>query len=176
MTDQYDDDDNSGGQQNNGGGLRKQLEQALAELKTLKEANGTLKEQARQASVSTVLKDKGYNPKVAKLIPETVDASAEAVQAWLDEYGDVFNVQKADDGSDGSSGGADGGSAGDGDGVDSDEAMAYIQTMRQMGSINGGALPPEKARDLISKINDPSLKHEDLIKLIESHGGGVGLG
>lgn len=174
MTDQWTTDDDDSGQQNSGGGLRKQLEQALAELKTLKEANGTLKEQARRTSVSTVLKDKGYNIKVAKLIPTDVEPTAEAVQKWLDEYGDVFNVQQEAATDSGTTDDA-GGDVGASD-VDPEEAMSYIQTMRQMGNVNGGMLAPEKSRDLLAKINDPELKHEDLIKLIEAHGGGVGLG
>jgi hypothetical protein len=177
LTDQWDSDgtDNSGdGQQGNngGGGLRKQLEQALEQLKTLKSENDTLKTQTRQTAISTVVTGKGYNAKVAQLIPNTVAPTAEAVQAWLDEYGDVFNVKK-DDTAGSDSGGANEGAAGD---VDPDEAMEYIQTMRQMGAVNGGMMPPAKANDLLAKISNPELTKEDLIQLINAHGGGVGMG
>lgn len=170
MTDQDATDD--GGQQNNGGGLRKQLEQTLERLKALEGENETLKTVARTAAISGVLTDKKYPAKVATLIPATVAPTAEAVQAWLDEYGDVFNIAKDDQGSGESA--AAGEPAGDAEGFE--QAQEYIQTMRQMGNINGGLLPPERARELMAKITSPDLTQDGLIALINQHGGGSGSG
>lgn len=180
MADQWDNDDangndGGGGQQNNGGGLRKQLEQALARLKTLEGENETLKTQTRQATISDLLKEKKYDAKVAKLIPKDVAPTAEAVKAWLDEYGDIFNIKQDDDA--GSESGASTGGQGSAAGAEDFEAQQeYIHTMRQMGSINGGMLPPEKVSELMGKINDPAATKDSLIALINAHGGGVGMG
>ena len=174
MTDQY--DTNNDDQQNSGNGLRAQLERALAELKTLKDENGSLKTQARTTSVSTVLKDKGYSEKVAKLIPAEIEPTAEAVQKWLDEYADVFNIQQQQSSDNGNSTEDSANSGGQSGEVDFDTAEEYIATMRQMGNINGGLLPPERAKDLLAKLNDPALTQEGLLSLITQHGGGVGMG
>ena len=61
----------------------KEFEAKLAELST---AN-------RGRAIQDVLAGKGLtNPKIAKLIPADIDPTAEAVGAWLEEYGDVFGV------------------------------------------------------------------------------------
>lgn len=178
LTDQWNDDtDNNdgGGQQGNGGGLRKQLEAALARLKTVEGENETLKTTTRQAAISALVKEKSYDAKVAKLIPKDIAPTAEAVTAWLDEYGDVFNIKK--DEAEGA--GSDAGATDQGSGAGADDfetEQEYIQTMRQMGSINGGVLPPAKVSELMAKINDPAKNKEDLIALINAHGGGVGMG
>lgn len=169
-------DSNSGDQNNNsgnnsGGGLRKQLEQTLARLKTLEDENATLKTQTRQAAVSTLLEKKNLSAKVATLIPATVEPTEAAVDKWLEEYGEVFNIKKET-----TAGSEDAGGAESGTDVDFEAQQEYIQTMRQMGNIQGAVLAPVKATELLAKINDPALTHEGLIKLIEQHGGGAGMG
>lgn len=60
----------------------KELEQELAGLKT----------QTRQRTVKEVLQAKGLNPKIAAFIPQDIDASEEAINQWVNEYGDVFGA------------------------------------------------------------------------------------
>lgn len=166
-------DTNDGGQNSNsssGGGLRKQLEQALTELKTLKAANETLQKEARTSKISGLLTEKKLDAKVARLIPGDIEPTKEAVDKWFEEYGDVFNIKRDETT-------ADEGASAEGAGGENAKAdMEYIQTMRQMGAVTGGAVPPAKAADLLAKINDPELTHEGLIALINAHGGGVGMG
>ena len=71
--------------------VNKTLEKRLKELEV--EAS-TLKNQTRQRTVKDVLTAKGINPKVAAFIPQDLDASEEAVNNWLNEYGDVFGVNQ----------------------------------------------------------------------------------
>jgi len=71
--------------------VNKTLEKRLKELET--EAT-TLKNQTRQRTVKDVLTSKGINPKVAAFIPQDIDVSEEAVNNWLNEYGDVFGVKQ----------------------------------------------------------------------------------
>lgn len=73
--------------------VNRTLEKRLKELET--EAN-TLKSQTRQRTVKDVLTAKGVNPKVAAFIPQDIEISEEAVSNWLNEYGDVFGVNKQD--------------------------------------------------------------------------------
>lgn len=176
----WDDNANDGGQNGNnggnGGGLRKQLEQALDELKTLKAANESLAKESRTSKISGLLTEKKLDAKVAKLIPADIEPTKEAVDKWLEEYGDIFNI-KQDDAAGGNAD-ADGAGANSAapDAEDFETQQAYIATMRQMGNVTGGALPPAKAADLLAKINDPTQTQEGLIALINQHGGGAGMG
>jgi len=61
----------------------KELEQELSGLKT----------QTRQRTVKDVLQAKGLNPKIAAFIPADIDTSEEAINNWVNEYGDVFGIQ-----------------------------------------------------------------------------------
>lgn len=75
--------------------LRKQLRAASAELKTVKTEAATLKVESRSTSLTKILEAKKLNTKVANFIPEGVEATPEAVDAWLAENGDVFGVAPA---------------------------------------------------------------------------------
>jgi hypothetical protein len=61
----------------------KELEQELSGLRT----------QTRQRTVKDVLQAKGLNPKIAAFIPQDIDTSEEAINNWVNEYGDVFGIQ-----------------------------------------------------------------------------------
>lgn len=78
---------------NNDGGItqlrkvNRALEKRAKELE--KELMG-IKTQTRQRTIKDVLQARGANPKIAAFIPADIDASEDAVSAWLTEYGDVF--------------------------------------------------------------------------------------
>lgn len=73
--------------------LRKQLKEAQ-KANTERDAElATLRGVTRERSLSEVLSQKGLNSKVAKLYPGDAEATSEAVEAWLSEYGDVFGLQ-----------------------------------------------------------------------------------
>lgn len=167
----------NGSNANNGGGLRKQLEDALAELKTLKTANETLQQETRRSKITDLLTAKKLDAKVAKLIPADIAPTKEAVDKWFEEYGDIFNIQQSDSGDGSTSSSATAGDQTSPADLEEFEAQQhYIATMRQMGNVTGGALPPERAAELFAKINDPALTQEGLISLINQHGGGAGMG
>lgn len=81
------------------GDLVKQLRKALRDGKKASEDQAKelaeLRKSTRQTNVSSILNGMGLNPKVAKLIPSDVDASEESVKAWVEDFGDVFNLQPA---------------------------------------------------------------------------------
>lgn len=87
------DDDDLGGSD-----LVKQLRSALkAQKKELADAKALLEQSAkasRSASLADVFKDKGLDAKAVKLYPADADATAEAVDAWLGEFGDLFGIQQ----------------------------------------------------------------------------------
>lgn len=60
----------------------KELEQQLQELSKNK----------RSTDLSSILSEKGVNPKVAAFIPEDLEVNDESVTSWLGEYGDVFGI------------------------------------------------------------------------------------
>jgi hypothetical protein len=63
----------------------KQLKELQAELESLRKFQ-------REATVSKVLSEKGINPKIAALIPGDLDSTPEALNSWLEQYGDIFGV------------------------------------------------------------------------------------
>lgn len=72
------------GQQETGSGLRKQLEDALKELRELR---GELKAEKQGKAVDALLKEKGLDPKVKDLIPQDANPSE-----WLSTYGALFGT------------------------------------------------------------------------------------
>lgn len=97
---QYDDDDlelDETGDVNDGSrlvkDLRKQLREMQKQLNELSDENTTLKTSKRSTDLTDLVKSKGLDPKVANLYPKDSDVSAEALDAWLSEYGSVFGVK-----------------------------------------------------------------------------------
>ena len=72
--------------------LRKQLREARKELVQKDTEIGTLRDEKRASTVTDVLKDKGVNVKVAALIPKDIESTPEAVEKWLTEWAEVFNI------------------------------------------------------------------------------------
>src|SRR5258706_6661091 len=152
VSNEWDDpDDGNDGQQNQnqnqnqnqGNGLRKQLEAAIAANKAQTVELNKLKAEARTSAVAKVLEAKKVNAKVAKLVPADVEPTTEAVEKWLDEFGDVFGI-KAEE--------PEGENATPPDPDADAAAQAYIAAMRQMGTLTTGALTPSKEADLLAKI------------------------
>jgi hypothetical protein len=174
----FDDDDGDEGQgqgQPNAGqqqlpkGLRSQLAKVAKENKELKETNEKLLKQVRETAISQVLTTKGVSVKLAKLVPADIEPTAEAVEKWLEEYSDVFPVKAAE----GETGKTADGQDGDGEtGADGDEAAAMALIAQ---AANGGQAPGKQA-DLLKQLSSKDLTRDQLLALIEAHGGGLGAG
>lgn len=92
---EWDDDDDFDGASNESNAmkeLRKAYKAAQRQNKELMETLDSLKSSVRERSVKDVLASRGLSAKVAKLIPSDA-TSAEEVEAWLDEYGEVFGIE-----------------------------------------------------------------------------------
>jgi hypothetical protein len=72
--------------------LRKALKERDKEHKELQSELAKRAKVDRSRSLADVLKDKGLPEKVANLYPQDAEPTAEAVDAWLGEYGDVFGI------------------------------------------------------------------------------------
>lgn len=77
-----------------GADLPKKLRAQIKQLsKERDEANARVAQyeaKERSRAVAAVLEARGYSPKVASFIPTDIEASEDAVAAWISEYGDVF--------------------------------------------------------------------------------------
>ena len=71
-------------EQQSGGALRRQLEEALGEIKSLR---GELQAKKRGETAEHLLKEKGINPQVAEAIPADVDP-----REWIDKFGHLFGA------------------------------------------------------------------------------------
>jgi hypothetical protein len=72
--------------------LRRALKDKDKETKEIQAQLAQRSKLDRSRSLADVLKDKGLPEKVANLYPEHAEPTAEAVDAWLGEYGDVFGI------------------------------------------------------------------------------------
>jgi hypothetical protein len=105
MSDRYNDDidDDFEPEDHSPAGLRKALEkakreakQAQAELAKEREARATAEKAVKKSTLKDLLETKGVKPGLARwLEKDDVEATPEAVDAWLKENGEFFNV-KAD--------------------------------------------------------------------------------
>lgn len=70
--------------------LRKQLKAEQRRLKELETSYGELTKSQKERILKDVLSSKGVNQKIAQFIPSDIEASEDAISAWLDANGDVF--------------------------------------------------------------------------------------
>lgn len=89
---QYDYEDDNEDQDNGPADLRKALKKAQKEREALEAELGQMRKDLKSRTVKEVLESKGVPAKLAKLIPSDVD-SPEQIDAWLNEYSDVFGLQ-----------------------------------------------------------------------------------
>ena len=96
MATNYDEDDDfdfEDGPQDVVKQLRKVNRTLEKRLKELEQEANTAKAQNRQRTVKDVLTSKGINPKVSAFIPQDLEPTEEALNNWLNEYGDVFGLK-----------------------------------------------------------------------------------
>lgn len=72
--------------------LRRKIKDQDKSIREMTERYSGLEKAHRERTVADVLTAKGINPKVARLIPSDVEPSAEALDQWISDYADVFNI------------------------------------------------------------------------------------
>lgn len=160
---QWDDESQDQDNQQQSKGLRAQLERALAENKALKDQAATLTKQVRTQTISSLIKDKGLNPKIAKLIPADVESTQEALDTWFEENADLFPAPKDESG-------------GTEDEPASEEDQAFADQMNAMGNATGSSMTPQRERDMLAALQGKELTQEKLLEMINAAGGGYGAG
>jgi hypothetical protein len=121
----------------------KQLKELQAELESLRKFQ-------REATVSKVLSEKGVNPKIAAFIPSDIEPTPEALNSWLEQYGDVFGVAQQP------------------------QQQARVNEMdlaalRQIDAVTSNAISPDDVNDSFSIINNAQSR-EELLEFLYSQG------
>jgi len=163
------DDDDSGDGSNLVKQLRKQLRAKDKELVKITSAVKKMADASRKSTLSDLLKAKGVNEKAAVFIPKDVEATEEAISAWIDEYKDVLNLTPNPD---------EEGSDNEGSGSESGEQIpthlqsAEVDGMRQISNAGNGAKPTGNQQELLRELQSSNLTPERLTELIHAAGGG----
>lgn len=149
-----DDDDDFNQSQQSESDLLKQLRKELkTKSKMLSEMEGQLssiKTEQRQNVIKSVLESKGVSPKIAKFIPQDIEANPEIIDNWIKENADVFGltVQTPDD------------------------VKPDLATLRQIDSVTANAQSPAGLDDIMLRLQNA--ESEDEIKaLIFQQGGEI---
>lgn len=120
--------------------LRRINAQQAKRLKELEEQVTTFTKESRSTTIKGLLESRELNPKIAALIPESVEATPEAVGKWIEDYGDVFGIQQTQQ-----------------QPTVSEDGLA---ARRQMDEIGARTQPPLGANDLAAAIAAASTPEE----------------
>jgi hypothetical protein len=120
------------------------------QLKELQSELDSLRKFQREATVSKVLQEKGINPKIAALIPQNLDSTPEALNSWLEQFGDIFGI------------------------ASQPQQQANIDPMdlaalRQIDAATSNAISPDDVNDSFSLINNAQSR-EELLEFLYSQG------
>jgi hypothetical protein len=121
--------------------LRKDLKQAQKRNKELEGSLGELSKTQRERIIKDAFASKGVNPKIASFVPQDIDASEEAVTAWLENYADVFGIKTEEKQS---------------------VSQEDITSMQRMNNALTGAEAPGASDDLANRIANASSEDEIL--------------
>ena len=110
--------------------LRKQIDSLSKQLKERDEVLAEFTTQTHEASIGEILESFGLNPRIAKFIPDEVEADEDAVAQWLNEYGDAFGIEAVEEG------------------TESPDAQSY----ERMSEFDDGSIDPFVGQDLASRI------------------------
>ena len=132
--------------------LRKQIKELQKERDEMREQLTSFQQKERQSTLASTLTERGLNPKIAAFVPS--DVEGEALDAWLDEYGDVFGA----------------GSATQAEGQEQAQPViardaADAQAIRQMSQADATSPPVGAPQDLLAQI-DGAENMEDLMRAL----------
>lgn len=123
--------------------LRKADRAKSKRIKELETELDSLRKFQRDSVVSSVLKEKGINPNIAKFIPADIATEQEAINNWLAENGELFSgyqPQKQDTNPS----------------INSEE----LALMREMDAITSTASVPDGVNDINSAIKNAQSAEE----------------
>jgi len=108
------------------------------------ESETDLVKKLRKALKSEQNSSRGVNPKVAAFVPSDLDASEEAIAAWLDNNADVFGFEVK---------------------PEQEVSQRDVAALRQIDAVTSGALSPDKSEDIAFRINNAN-SEDEILKLI----------
>lgn len=146
--------------------LRKELRKKTEALTEANKKIESAEKESRTTTLERLLTDKGAKAKLARFIPADVEATPEAVDAWIDEYSDVFNIQRSETGEAEPSGEAQEQTA-TGATAEEKAAHAAIQTT-QTGGQPTPQLRGDQTRALLAELD--ALPAEDAFKRMRELG------
>ena len=121
--------------------LRKALKAEQRKNKDLETSYGELTKAQKERILKDVLASKGVNQKIAQFIPSDIEASEDAISAWLDNNGDVFGYTPTEKPA-----------------VNQDD----INSLRKMDAVLTGAETSASSDDLMNRIAGASTEEEIL--------------
>lgn len=121
--------------------LRKALKAEQRRNKELETSYGELTKAQKERILKDVLASKGVNQKIAQFIPSDIEASEDAISAWLDNNGDVFGYTPTEKSA-----------------VNQDD----INSLRKMDAVLTGAETSASSDDLMNRIAGASTEEEIL--------------
>jgi hypothetical protein len=121
--------------------LRKALKSEQKRNKELESTLGDLTKSQKERILKDALASRGVNPKIAQFIPSDIEASEDAIGAWLDSNGDVFGYTPSEK---------------------PKVAQQDIAAMQRMDSALTGAETPASSDDLLNRIANAGSEDEIL--------------
>jgi hypothetical protein len=121
--------------------LRKALKAEQKRNKELESTLGDLTKSQKERILKDALASRGVNPKIAQFVPSDIEASEDAIGAWLDSNGDVFGYKPSEK---------------------SKVAQQDIAAMQRMDSALTGAETPASSDDLLNRITNAGSEDEIL--------------
>ena len=119
--------------------LRKANRLQEKKIKDLETNLGSLTKAQRERIIKDTFASKGVNAKIATFVPADLEASEDAISAWLDEHGDVFGVQMPQK---------------------TELSQQDIASLRQMDAVIQNSISPDKAEDLAMRIANAASAEE----------------
>lgn len=125
--------------------LRKQIDALSKQVKERDEILAEYTTLSHEASIGEILEGFGLNPRIAKFIPDDIEADEDAVAEWLNEYGDAFGIEA----------------------VEEETPSPDAQSFERMSGFDDGDVDPYVGQDLASRIANAS-SPEELSNLLKS--------
>ena len=119
--------------------LRKALKVEQRKNKELETSYSELTKAQKERILKDVLASKGVSPKIAQFIPADIEASEDAISAWLDNNGDVFGYTPSEK---------------------SKVNQEDISSMKKMDAVLTGAETPISSDDMLNRIANAESEEE----------------
>ena len=129
--------------------LRKADRVKAKRIKELESELESLRSFQRTTTVSSVLAEKGVNPKIASFIPADIATDPEAIDNWLNENAEIFGYTKAEPQQ------------------ESQVSREDVQAFRRIEAVSNSAVSPDDVNDMASRLNNAQ-SAEELIALLNN--------